>query len=159
MKHTLRYGAAGLMLAGALGATAAPASAQGPIVTGGLVNITIVDLIDGDVLSDNNVALGVALGIAANVCDVNANVLAEQLRVGGAECDADATTIASNGPGNGGGSTQQEGLVNVNAEDIVVQIPVALAANVCDVNIGVLARQLRAGGAECDATADAIANN
>ena len=101
----------------------------------------------------------VPIGVAANVCDVNANVLAEQLRTGGAESDADATTIASNGPGNGGGATQQEGLVNVNAEDIVVQLPVALAANVCDVNVGVLSRQVRLGGAECDATADAIATN
>src|SRR5829696_5122535 len=49
--------------------------------------------------------------------DVNANVLAEQLRQGGAECDADAESIATNGPGHGG-STRQSGLVNVNAEDI-----------------------------------------
>lgn len=90
MKHALRYGAATLMMAGALGAAAAPASAQGPIVTGGLVNITVVDVIDGDVLSNNNVALGVALGVAANICDVNVNVLAVQLRNGGATCDADA---------------------------------------------------------------------
>ena len=91
MKHTLRYGAASLMMAGALGAAAAPASAQGPIVTGGLVNITIVDLIDGDVLSNNNVSLGAALGIAANVCDVNVNVLAQQLRRGGATCTSEAS--------------------------------------------------------------------
>ena len=91
MKHTLRYGAASLMMAGSLGATAAPASAQGPIVTGGLVNITIVDLIDGDVLSNNNVSLGAALGIAANICDVNVNVLAQQLRRGGATCTSEAS--------------------------------------------------------------------
>ena len=91
MKHTLRYGAASLMMAGALSAAAAPASAQGPIVTGGLVNITIVDLIDGDVLSNNNVSLGAALGIAANVCDVNVNVLAQQLRRGGATCTSEAS--------------------------------------------------------------------
>lgn len=69
--------------------TAAPAGAA-PLVTGGLVNITITDLIDGDVLSNNNVALGVALGIAANICDVNVNVLAVQLRNGGATCTAEA---------------------------------------------------------------------
>ena len=91
MKHTLRYGAASLMMAGALSAAAAPASAQGPIVTGGLVNITIVDLVDGDVLSNNNVSLGAALGIAANVCDVNVNVLAQQLRRGGATCTSEAS--------------------------------------------------------------------
>ena len=32
-----------------------------------------------------------ALGIAANVCDVNVNVLAEQLRTGGASCTSNAT--------------------------------------------------------------------
>src|SRR3954452_5559693 len=123
-------------------------SAQAATQQDGLVNVNV-----------ENVTAQVPIGIAANVCDVNANVLAEQLRGGGASCDADATTIASNGPGNGGGSTQQSGLVNVNAEDIVVQVPVALAANICDVNVGVLSRQLRAGGATCDATADAIAQH
>ena len=130
--------AAGAISLGAAGAAEAATTQEG------LVNVNV-----------ENVTAQVPVGVAANVCDVNANVLAEQLRGGGASCDADATTIATNGPGNGG-STRQEGLVNVNAEDIVVQIPVALAANVCDVNVGVLSRQLRAGGATCDATADAI---
>jgi len=133
--------AAGALSLGGAGSAAAQTQQEG------LVNVNV-----------ENVTAQVPIGIAANVCDVNANVLAEQLRMGGAECDADATTIATNGPGNGG-STRQEGLVNVNAEDIVVQVPVALAANICDVNVGVLSRQLRAGGAECDATADAIADN
>ncbi len=87
MMKSARYSAAAVLATGALamGATA-PATAA-PVVTGGLVNITIVDLIDGDVLSNNNVALGVALGIAANVCDVNVNVLAQQLRNGTATCE------------------------------------------------------------------------
>jgi hypothetical protein len=68
----------------------APASAQ-PLVTGGLVNITVTDVIDGDVLSNNNVALGAALGVAANICDVNVNVLARQLRGGGATCTSTAS--------------------------------------------------------------------
>jgi hypothetical protein len=64
----------------------APASAQ-PIVTGGLVNITIVDVLNNnEILSNNDVNLGVALNVAANVCDVNVNVLAVQLRNGGATC-------------------------------------------------------------------------
>jgi len=70
----------------AAGLTAPTASAQ-PVVTGGLVNITVVDVIDGDILSNNNVNLGVALNLAANVCDVNVNVLAQQLRNGGATCE------------------------------------------------------------------------
>jgi hypothetical protein len=64
---------------------AAPVAAQ-PIVTGGLVNVTIVDLIDGDVLSYNDVNVALALNLAANVCDVNVNVLAQQLRAGDATC-------------------------------------------------------------------------
>ena len=35
------------------------------------------------------------IGVAANVCDVNANVLAER-RDGGAECDAESTSTALN---------------------------------------------------------------
>jgi hypothetical protein len=69
----------------AFGVTAPAASAQ-PVVTGGLINITIVDLIDGDVLSNNNVGVGVAANVAANVCpalDLNAAVLARQLVAGG----------------------------------------------------------------------------
>ena len=146
MLTTTRARLTALVATGALSLGAAGA-AEAQTQQEGLVNVNV-----------ENVTAQVPIGIAANVCDVNANVLAEQLRQGGAECDADATTIATNGPGNGG-STRQSGLVNVNAEDIVVQLPVALAANVCDVNVGVLSRQLRLGGAECDATADAIADN
>ena len=66
---------------------AAPASAQ-PLVTGGVVNITIVDVLNNNViLSNNEINLGVALNLAANVCDVNVNVLAVQLRDGGATCE------------------------------------------------------------------------
>jgi hypothetical protein len=38
---------------------------------------------------------------------------------------------------------QQEGLVNVNVEGVNVQVPVAVAAQVCDVNINVIAEQYR----------------
>ena len=95
MLTTTRTRLTALAVTGALslgGAGAAQAATQ----QDGLVNVNV-----------ENVTAQVPIGIAANVCDVNANVLAEQLRGGGASCDADATTIASNGPGNGGGSTQQ----------------------------------------------------
>jgi hypothetical protein len=84
---------AGLALSGAL-AFAAPstAEAQGPIVTGGLVNVTIVDLVDaGNILSDNNVGIGAALAIAANVCDVSVIVLAADLTD-----DGEATCTSEN---------------------------------------------------------------
>ena len=70
---------------------AATTSAQPPVVAGGgLVNVQIVDVID-DIevtVQDINVALGVGLQLAANVCDVTVNVLAEQLKGGGATCDS-----------------------------------------------------------------------
>lgn len=64
---------------------AAPASAQ--TTQDGLVNVAVVD-----VLNDNQVVANVVvpIGIAANVCGVNANILAQQERTGGAECDANA---------------------------------------------------------------------
>ena len=69
---------------------ASPASAQ-PVVTGGLVNVTIanIDVETGDILSHNTVTLklGAELNVAANLCDVNVNVLAVQLRNGGATCE------------------------------------------------------------------------
>ena len=71
---------------------AASTSAQGPIVIGpgGLVNVQIIDVID-DVnvnVEDVAVTVGAALQLAANVCDVSVNVLAEQLEGGGATCDS-----------------------------------------------------------------------
>lgn len=70
-----------LTCAMAVGVTAPIASAQGPIVTGGLVDVTIVDVLNNNtILSDINVAAAVA--VAANVCDVGVNVLATQLGSG-----------------------------------------------------------------------------
>ncbi len=126
-------------------AGAGPASAQ--TQQDGLVNVNIDD-----------VTIQVPIAIAANLCDINANVLARQERNGGANCDADAESIASPGTGGGGGApVDQNGLVNVNVSDLVVQLPVAVAANVCDANVNVLAEQLRAGAAECDAVASSEA--
>ena len=52
------------------------------------------------------------------------------------------------------------GLVNVtiidavDVEDVTVQVPVAAAANICDVNAAVLIAQIEdTGSAECEATA------
>jgi uncharacterized protein YfaQ (DUF2300 family) len=123
---------------------AVPAQAQ---TQEGLVNVNL----DGV-----NVQLPIA--IAANVCDVNVNALAEQLRDGGAECDADATSDAVIDDGDECEAPTQEGLVNVNVSCLFIQVPVAVAANICDVNVNVLARQLRSGGAECVAVADSDAN-
>lgn len=67
---------------------ATPAHAA-PLVTGGLVNVTVTDVLNNVTVTvqDINVGLGAALALAANVCDVNVNVLARQLRDGGATCE------------------------------------------------------------------------
>ena len=91
---------AALATAGTLalaGATAPVAAAQGPpvVIGGGLVNVQVVDVIDGDVLSDNEVGIGVAAGVAAQVCGLTAQVgvIAEQVaRTGAFECQNDAGT-------------------------------------------------------------------
>lgn len=128
-------------------AFAAPAQAQNQ-AGDSLVNVQISDL---------NVL--VPVGIAANLCDVNANVLAAQARQGGAQCTADADSTASpgRGGGGGGGGNNQAGnsLVNVQIDDTTVAIPIAVAANICDVNVNILALQIREGGATCNATSSA----
>lgn len=52
----------------------------------------------------------------------------------------------------------QTGLVNIIIEDVIVAVPVAVAANVCNVNANVIATQeLGSQEAVCEADADAIA--
>jgi hypothetical protein len=145
MTRTLRIPFVSLALAAAfMLAMAMPASAQPQ--QDGLVNVNVSD-----------VTVQLPIAVAANVCDVNVNVLAQQLRDGGAECDSEATSDAViEWPRNGNGP-QQEGLVNVNVSDIIVQAPIGIAANICDVNANVLAEQVRDGGAECDAETTPIA--
>jgi hypothetical protein len=78
--------ATGLM---AVGVAAPTASAQ-PVITGGLVNVTLVD-----VLSHDEIAVQVPIGVAANVCDVNAAVLLAAIEdTGSARCDATSNAIA-----------------------------------------------------------------
>jgi hypothetical protein len=139
--RTAALAAAGsLCLCGTGAAIAAPTQ-------DGLVNVNISD-----------VTAQVPVGVAANLCDVNAAVLADQLKGGGASCNATADSIATRGP-SGGGSPHQTGLVNVNVSDVTVQVPVSVAANLCDINVAVLSQQAKLGGASCTATADSIASH
>ena len=128
-------------------AFAAPAGAQ--TTQEGLVNVNVQDL---QVL--------VPVSLAANLCDLNVGVLARQARAGGAECNATADSLASPGveQGNDNAPVTQTGLVNANIQGVDVLIPVSIAANVCDANVGVLAEQVRGGGADCTATAESIAS-
>jgi hypothetical protein len=84
MKRFVRRALVGTVAAGSMLVPAATASAQ-PVVTGGLVNITVVD-----VLSGNQVTLQVPVAVAANICDVDLNVLAADLADDGrATCEND----------------------------------------------------------------------
>ncbi len=65
-------GIAGALLLG--GASATSAQAAGPVVTGGLVNVTIVD-----VLNNNQVQVAVPISVAAAICGVAVHVLATTL--------------------------------------------------------------------------------
>jgi hypothetical protein len=68
-------------------APAVPAMASGPVVTGGLVNVTVTDIANNDtILSYDNIGVAAALGVAANVCGTTVNVLASQLGTSSATC-------------------------------------------------------------------------
>jgi hypothetical protein len=122
-------------------AFASPASAQ---TQEGLVNVAVQDVV-----------VQLPISVAANVCDVNVAVLAEIADDAGA-CEATADSAASAGPSGNGPPASQSGLVNVLVEDVVVQVPIALAANVCDVNVAVLA-EIADSAQACEAQADSSA--
>jgi hypothetical protein len=106
-------------------------------------------------ISDVNVLVPVS--VAANLCDISVNVLARQLNVGDrVSCTASAESIATPGSGGnqGGGNQAGNSLVNVQIDDLTVALPIAIAANVCDVDVNVLAVQLNLPGrVTCEAAA------
>ena len=114
----------------------------------GLVNLNL-----------ENITVQVPIGVAANVCDVNVAVLANLVNTGQTQpCTALANTDASAVTvGAPTGTTSQNGLVNVNLSNVTVQVPIAAAVNICDVNAAVLAALTTAPGAACDATANSHA--
>ena len=123
------------------GASAAAAQNQS-----GLVNVAIVD---------NTVQI--PMGIAANVCGLAVNVLAQNIATGDTACDAVAGATATRSGGAGGGGGNQEGLVNLFVANNTIQVPIGIAANICGVAANVLAQQVHTGGAECDALGNATA--
>ena len=91
MKRTLAATAGTIAMIGGSAFMAAPAQAA-PVFTGGLVNVTVTDVVTGneilnDSLNDNNVGIAAVVSIAANVCDVNVGGILGQLRrTGEATC-------------------------------------------------------------------------
>ena len=131
----------GSLAAGALAiALVAPVSAANQ-AGNSLVNVQV---------SDTTIAVPIAL--AANLCDIDVNVLARQADIGPTTCTATAESVATPG-GGGGGNKAGDSLVNVQIDDLNVLLPIGIAANVCDVNANVLAAQLDLGETTCDAVA------
>jgi hypothetical protein len=128
----------------AVGVAAAPASAQ--TQQSGLVNVAVVD---------NTVQI--PIGVAANVCQVQVGVLASALQQGPVTCTAVAGATATAPAPGPGGTTQQNGLVNLAVTNNTIQVPVGIAANICGVQAGVLANDLRQGAAQCNALGNATA--
>jgi hypothetical protein len=131
-----------VFLAGALSfGAAAPAAAQ---VQRGLVNVAVGD-----------VTIQVPVAVAANICDVNVGVLVGDLRDDGeATCETVAGSEATVTPGPAGPPPVQQGLVNVAIGDVTVQVPIAAALNLCDVNLAVLVGDFfDDGDASCEAEA------
>ena len=123
-----------------------PATAANNQAGDSLVNVQVGD-----------VTVLVPIAVAANLCDVSVNVLAQQADAP-ARCTATAESIATPGNGDapGGGNQAGNSLVNVQIGDITALIPIAVAANICDVAVNVLAAQLQLpGGAVCTATGTA----
>jgi hypothetical protein len=112
----------------ALGAGATTGSAQ--TTQNGLVNINL-----------ENVTVAIPIGIAANVCDVNVAAIANVIDAGGTTaCRAVANaTTAPVTVGAPTGTTTQNGLINVNLQNVTVLVPIAAAVNICDVNVAILA--------------------
>lgn len=169
--HRIRLALVSGFAAVALAAVgAAPASAQTNNQSG-LVNVNVQDL-----ALQVPASVAVPVSVAANVCGVDVNVLANALNNGPVSCTATSDSSALNtavanamtgqGGGGGGASNHQSGLVNVNLQDVAIQVPVSVAvpvgvaANVCGVNANVLASQLQNGGASCTAnsTSQALSN-
>jgi hypothetical protein len=61
--------------------------------------------------------------------------------------------------GSAGAAITQDGLVNVAADNVNVQIPIAAAANICGVAVNVLATAANFGDIDCTADGVAVASN
>jgi hypothetical protein len=121
---------------------ASPASAQNQ---SGLVNVAVV-----------NNTVQIPIGVAANVCGVAVNVLAQGTVTGPVDCTAVAGATATRaGGGGGGGGGNQSGLINLFVANNTIQVPVAIAANICGVSVNALAQFTGTGPASCKATGNA----
>ena len=118
----------------AVGVSALPASAQ-TTQQSGLVNVA---------LTGNTVQVPVA--VAADICGVQANVIASNNFEGNTICTSASHSTAAGG---GGGNTSQQGLVNVALTGNTIQVPIGVAADVCGVQANVIASGNFLGNTAC----------
>jgi hypothetical protein len=132
----------------ALGLGTPLATAQAATTQNGLVNVSLT-----------NTTIQVPVGVAANICNVSANVLTSLVGNQAAPCTAFATaTATATAPAMQGGNTRQSGLINISATNTTVQVPIAIAANVCNIAVNVLATQVANGAATCRAVSSTSAH-
>lgn len=128
------------MMGGVLSAmslvSAASADAQ---LQEGLVNLNVDD-----------VTVQIPVAVAADICGVAVDVLAQGIVTGPVECQAGAIALADDSDGSGE-PIDQNGLINVNITNVDVQVPVAVAANVCGLSVAALAGALLQGPVDCNA--------
>ena len=136
---------AALAATGALALTGA-GSAQAATQQEGLVNVSLTDT-----------TVQVPVAVAANICQVQANVIASNNVQDPGVCTAISRSDAKDNGGSGG-NTKQSGLVNVSVTDLTVQIPVGIAANVCNVQANVIAAGNVQDPGLCTAISDADAS-
>ena len=112
----------------------------------GLVNVNITD-----------VTVQVPVAVAANVCDVTVAVLVSAVNEAPTSCQSGSIALASNPNNHGNDNANQNGLVNVNLTDVTAQVPIGIAANICDVTAGVLTQNLNGAFTDCDSGVMSIA--
>jgi hypothetical protein len=127
---------------------AAPAASAQPnrAAQDGLVNVALQDV---------NIQL--PIGIAANVCGVAANIIAATPQTGPVDCESEAFANAERGGGDGNNRARQNGLVNVAAQDLNVQVPVSVAANICGVSVNAIVSNSVTGSTTCESVSEALA--
>ena len=106
--------------------SAAPSSAR--TSQEGLVNVNIED-----------VNVQVPVSVAAAICDVNVAALTTLFNDDApASCDATAESLATNNGPRSNSPADQQGLVNVNLQGVNIQVPVGIAAVICDLDVAAL---------------------
>lgn len=142
-RKTLCIGIAATALG--LGLAAPATAAPNDAAQDGLVNLALQDT-----------TVQVPIAVAADICGVAVNLLASATAVMPVDCTAEGVATAER-PEGGANNARQEGLVNVAIQDTTVQVPVAVAANICGVAVNAIAQQTLVGDVTCDALAEGSA--